>query len=84
METQANHHRKGEAFLRRTSGMSALPQPALRVTAGCRKICLSHTQFSWVSAGLTQQKGMACKAQQVTVGGETAPSGLGQCDSVSL
>ena len=64
--------------------MSASPGPALRITAGCRETCLSHTQLSWVSAGLTEQKQMACKAQQVSVGGEMAPSGLGQHDAVSL
>lgn len=67
----------------RDIGISALPQPTLWVTAGCRETCLSHAQHSWVSAGLAEQKWMACKAQQVTVGGKTASSGLEQCDSLS-
>lgn len=64
--------------------MSAPPGPALGVMAGCRETCLSPAQLSWVSAGLTEQKQMACKALQVSVGGEMTPSGLGQCGSVSL
>lgn len=47
--------------------MSAPPGPALWVTSGCREICLSHGQLSWVSAGLTEQKQTACKAQQRVV-----------------
>lgn len=64
--------------------MSATPGPAFWVTAGCTKTCLSHAQLSWVSGGLTEQKQMACRAQQFAEGGEMAPSGLGPRDSVSF